>query len=105
MPDGDREERELKIRTVFASANRKAKAGLAGKGVKLDVGSDADGAVVTAWVKGQGRVRVRFSVGEDYSVVATTGSKRIGGIPNLCDDGIEDRIADVIISEVRKQSG
>jgi hypothetical protein len=105
MPDGDREERRLKIRTVFASANRKAKAGLAGKWVKLDVGSDADGAVVTAWVKGQGRVRVRFSVGEDYSVVATTASKRIGAIPDLCDDGIEDKIADVIISEVRKQSG
>jgi hypothetical protein len=105
MPDGDREERELKIRTVFASANRKAKGGLAGKGIKLDVGSDADGAVVTAWVKGQGRVRIRFSVGEDYSVVVTTGSKRIGGIPSLRGDGIEDRIADVIISEVRKQSG
>jgi hypothetical protein len=101
----DREDRRGKIAGVFAPAAGKAQAELRREIEKSDIHLDADGAVLTAWIKGQGRLHIRFSVGNDNSVWLSTNTKRTGEIGNLYDEGIENAVAKAIVNELRGKSG
>jgi hypothetical protein len=100
----DREDRRGKIASVFAPAAGKAQAELRREIEKSDIHLDADGAVFTVWVKGQGRLHIRFSVGNDNSVWLSTNTKPTGGIGNLYDEGIENAVAKAIVNELRRKS-
>jgi hypothetical protein len=98
------EERQVKIASVFTFAANKARFELRREVEKSSIQTDADSAVITAWVRGQGRLRIRFSVGEDNSI-RLSGTERTGEIGYLYANGIEGAVAKAIVSEVRKKSG
>jgi hypothetical protein len=103
MSGNDREERGAKIVSVFAFAANKARFELRREVERSSVQTDADSAVITAWVKGQGRLRIRFSVGEDNNI-RLSDTERTGEIGNLYDNGIEGAVAKAIVNELRKKS-
>jgi hypothetical protein len=103
MSGNDQEERWGKIASVFAFAANKARFELRREVKRSSVQTDADCAVFTAWVKGQGRLRIRFSVGEDN--IRLSDTERTGEIGNLYDNGIEGAVAKAIVNELRKRSG
>jgi hypothetical protein len=104
MSGDDQEERQVKIASVFTFAANKARFELRREVERSGIQADADSAVVTAWVRGQGRLRIRFSVGGDNSI-RLAGMDRTGEIGYLYDNGIEGAVAKAIVSEVRKKSG
>jgi hypothetical protein len=104
MSGNDREERWRKIASVFAFAANKARFELRREVERSGVQTDTDSAVITAWVRGQGRLRIRFSIGEDNSI-RLSETERTGEIGNLYDNGIEGAVAKAIVNEVRKRSG
>src|SRR5262249_54788148 len=100
----EREERRGRVASVFAPAAGKAQAELRREIEKSDIHLDADGAVFTVWVRGQGRLRIRFSVGNDNAVWLSSDTKRTGEIGNLYDEGIESAVAKAIVNEIRRKS-
>ena len=100
MSGDDQEERQVKIASVFTFAASKARFELRREVERSGIQTDADSAVMA---RGQGCLRIRFSVGEDNIILS--GTERTGEIGYLYDNGIEGAVAKAIVSEVRKKSG
>jgi hypothetical protein len=101
MSGDDQEERQVKIASVFTFAASKARFELRREVERSGIQTDADSAIITAWVRDASASD--FSVGEDNSILS--GTERTGEIGYLYDNGIEGVVAKAIVSGVCKKSG
>ena len=101
MSGDDQEERQVKIASVFTFAANKARFELRREVERSGIQTDADSAIITAWVRDASASD--FSVGEDNSILS--GTERTGEIGYLYDNGIEGVVAKAIVSGVCKKSG
>jgi hypothetical protein len=99
MPDKS-QEREERIKSVFAAATKKAETKLAGRAVELDYQSSSDGAVIIARRDARELARLHFSIGEDHSIYLGAGMVELG---ELYDSDADDAVGNAINNEVRRR--